>query len=59
MSFIEKDDFNEVVLKPELGAFKTGFKVIKNPTEQKLTKALNTLKKMVIKDYYFNNSYQV
>tara|TARA_Y100000389_G_scaffold191631_1_gene218104 strand:- start:3613 stop:4605 length:993 start_codon:yes stop_codon:yes gene_type:complete len=45
MTFIEKNDFNEIVLKPELGAFKTGFKVIKKPDEQKLTKALNTLKK--------------
>ena len=47
------------VLKPELGAFKTGFKVIKNQQEQKLTKALNTLKKNGYKDYYFNNNTRV
>ena len=45
MKFINKNNLNEIVLKPELGAFKTGFKIIKNPNEQKINKALSTLKK--------------
>ena len=45
MKFIEKNNFNEIVIKPELGAFKAGFKIIKNPTEQKLSKLFKTFKK--------------
>ena len=29
MAFIKKNNFKEIIVKPELGAFKTGFKIIK------------------------------
>ena len=45
MKFIEKNDFEKVAIKPELGAFKTGFKIIKNPDQKKIEKSLKSLKK--------------
>jgi glutathione synthase/RimK-type ligase-like ATP-grasp enzyme len=38
IKFIEKNGYGQVILKPELGAFKQGFKKIDNPTVTKLTK---------------------
>ena len=46
MKYIEKNDYKEIVIKPELGAFKTGFKRIKNPNEQKIEKILSQMKKL-------------
>lgn len=45
MTFIKKHNFKEIIVKPELGAFKTGFKIIRNVTEKKVTDYLNSLKK--------------
>ena len=45
MKFIEKNDFKEIIIKPELGAFKTGFKKIKNPTKKKIADYLLKLRK--------------
>ena len=45
MNFIKKNKFTEVIVKPELGSFKTGFKIIKNVTEKKITDYLERLKK--------------
>jgi len=42
--FIEKNDLNKMILKPELGAFKTGIKILNN-TKQ-ITKYLDNLKKL-------------
>ena len=44
MNFIEKHKFTEIIVKPELGAFKTGFKIIKNVNEKKVTDYLSSLK---------------
>ena len=45
MSFIQKNKFTDIIVKPELGAFKTGFKIIKNPSEKKISDYLKKLKK--------------
>ena len=45
MNFIKKNKFKEVIVKPELGAFKTGFKIIKNVNEKKIKDYLERLKK--------------
>ena len=45
MKFIQKNKFMNIVIKPELGAFKSGFKVIKNPTNKKVSEYLKKLKK--------------
>ena len=45
MSFKKKNNFKEVIVKPELGAFKTGFKIIKNVNEKKIKDYLERLKK--------------
>jgi len=45
MKFIEKNDYEKVAIKPELGAFKTGFKIIKNPNSKKIETVLKMLKK--------------
>ena len=44
MKFIEKNKLNPIIVKPELGAFKTGFKKINNPTEKKIKDYLVKLK---------------
>ena len=44
MKFIEKNKLNQIIVKPELGAFKTGFKKINNPTEKKIRDYLVKLK---------------
>jgi len=44
MKFIEKNEYSKIAIKPELGAFKAGFKIIKNPDEKKIEKALQSLK---------------
>lgn len=46
MAFIKKHGYNNIIVKPELGAFKTGFKVINNVSEKKLTEYLKKLKNM-------------
>lgn len=46
MSFIKKHDYKNIIVKPELGAFKTGFKIINNVTEKKVSDYLKKLKKM-------------
>ena len=46
MAFIKKHSYKDIIVKPELGAFKTGFKIIKNVTEKKLTEYLKKLKNM-------------
>ena len=48
MAFINKNQFKEIIVKPELGAFKTGFKIIKNVNEKKVGDYLESLRK---KDY--------
>ena len=45
MKFINKGEYSDIILKPELGAFKEGFKKIHKPTETKLSKELQRLKK--------------
>lgn len=45
VKFVEKNDFKTIIVKPELGAFKTGFTVIKNPTQKKINSKLSSLKK--------------
>ena len=45
MTFIKKNNFKEIIVKPELGAFKTGFKIIKNVDEKKVKTYLERLKK--------------
>tara|TARA_B110000285_G_scaffold178888_1_gene201311 strand:- start:1050 stop:2045 length:996 start_codon:yes stop_codon:yes gene_type:complete len=45
MKFIEKNKLNQIIIKPELGAFKTGFKIINNPNEKKISEYLSKLKK--------------
>jgi len=45
MKFINKEELSEIIIKPELGAFKTGFKIIKKPTEKKVSDYLDKLKK--------------
>lgn len=45
MKFIQKNKFTEIIVKPELGAFKTGFKIIKNVNEKKVSEYLRSLKK--------------
>lgn len=45
MSFIEKNNFKDIVLKPELGAFKKGFQIIKHPTSKKIDTYLKKMKK--------------
>lgn len=45
MAFIKKNNFKEIIVKPELGAFKTGFKIIKNVDEKKVKSYLERLKK--------------
>lgn len=44
MNFIKKNKFKEIIVKPELGAFKTGFKIIRNITDEKIKDNLNSLK---------------
>jgi len=44
-SFINKNNLNTIILKPELGAFKEGLKIIKNPTNKKIETKLNMFKK--------------
>ena len=46
MTFIKKNNFKEIIVKPELGAFKTGFKIIKNVDEKKVKTYLERLKKI-------------
>ena len=46
MSFIKKNGYKNIIVKPELGAFKTGFKIINNVNEKKISEYLNKLKKM-------------
>lgn len=46
MAFIKKHSYKDIIVKPELGAFKTGFKIIKNVTEKKLTEYFKKLKNM-------------
>ena len=45
LNFITKNNLTEIIIKPELGAFKTGFKIIKKPNEKKITSYLDKLKK--------------
>jgi|TARA_B110000503_G_C7104275_1_gene395240 hypothetical protein len=45
MTFINKNQFKEIIVKPELGAFKTGFKIIKNVNEKKVGDYLESLRK--------------
>lgn len=45
MKFISKNKLEKIVIKPELGAFKEGFTIIKKPTQKKLIKLFNSLKK--------------
>ena len=45
MNFIDKNEYDIIAIKPELGAFKSGFKVIKNPTLKKIEKSLYSFKK--------------
>ena len=45
MAFIKKNNFKEIIVKPGLGAFKTGFKIIRNVTQKKVTDYLSSLKK--------------
>lgn len=48
MDFIQKNNYKDIIIKPELGAFKTGFKIIKNANQKKISDYLKKLKK---KDY--------
>jgi len=43
VKFIERHDLNKIILKPELGAFKTGFKILNNSI--KIKKYITDLKK--------------
>ena len=43
--FIVKNDLNTIIFKPELGAFKEGVKIIKNPTSKKIKTQLDIYKK--------------
>ncbi len=45
MKFIDTNEYNTVIVKPELGAFKSGFKKIHNPTQKKISDNLQRLKK--------------
>jgi len=45
VQFIEKNKFQNIIIKPELGAFKQGFTMIKNPTKKKINDKLKSLKK--------------
>tara|TARA_B100000945_G_C20365514_1_gene589375 strand:+ start:133 stop:1128 length:996 start_codon:yes stop_codon:yes gene_type:complete len=45
MDFISKNNLTDIIIKPELGAFKDGFKIIKNPTTKKVDSYLSKLKK--------------
>lgn len=45
MRFIEKNDFKNIVIKPELVGFKKGFKIIKNVTKKKVEDYLKKMKK--------------
>ena len=49
LQFITKNKLNEIIIKPELGAFKSGFKIIKNPTEKKIDAQLERLRKQEYK----------
>lgn len=50
MKFIQKNNFKTIIIKPELGAFKKGFSLIKNPTEKKINDKLQSLKKQGYKN---------
>ena len=45
MDFINKNKLKNIIIKPELGAFKSGFKIIKNPTPKKVDTQLKRLQK--------------
>ncbi len=45
MSFIEKHQLKNIVIKPELGAFKKGFQIIKNVSSKKVDDYLKKMKK--------------
>mgnify|MGYP001188012145 CR=1 FL=1 len=45
MSFIEKHNLKNIVIKPELGAFKKGFQIIKNVSSKKVDVYLKKMKK--------------
>jgi len=45
MRFIEKNEFRNIVIKPELVGFKKGFKIIKNVTQKKVGDYLQKMKK--------------
>ena len=45
IKFIEKNKLNTIILKPELGGFKSGFKIIKNPTSKKIKSTISSLGK--------------
>jgi glutathione synthase/RimK-type ligase-like ATP-grasp enzyme len=49
MNFINKHELQDIIVKPELGAFKRGLKIIKKPTESKVKKQIETLKKQGFK----------
>lgn len=43
-AFIKKEKLNQIIIKPELGAFKDGFKIIKKPTVKNVEAYLTKLK---------------
>jgi glutathione synthase/RimK-type ligase-like ATP-grasp enzyme len=45
VKFIERNNYNTIILKPELGGFKSGFKIIKNPSSKKIKSCISSLKK--------------
>jgi len=45
MRFIEKNEFKNIVIKPELVGFKKGFKIIKNVTQKKVEDYLQKMKR--------------
>ncbi len=45
LDFISKNNLTEIIIKPELGAFKSGFKIIKKPTKKNIESQLKKLKK--------------
>ena len=45
LDFISKNNLTEIIIKPELGAFKSGFKIIKKPKKKNIESQLKKLKK--------------
>jgi hypothetical protein len=48
--FVEKNQYDKIIIKPELGAFKKGFSMINNPTKKKINDKLISLKKQGYKN---------